>query len=283
MNKAIEHPNGYPKQIVLDSTNADWSAISEEERSIRTELQPREGSVEVPAELLVAGEDSGDYFGMVQNAGMDQKPTRAHLPNYGIFTTLSGHNQGSDDDSDRALGFHTGSFAIPYLLTAAIRTLSSLGKLPFHSATSDPCDGRTQGNHGGPHSMVWRNLASETFFSQMRSLPMVKALMVIGGCDKGLPALMMALAMASRQMRIPGIVVPTGVSIPVADAEDTGHVQSQIERQGHGSNAEQAGRQACISCGTSGGSCHFLRHSRNGANTRRRAWSGFAPYCACAV
>ena len=55
--------------------------------------------------------------------------------------------------------------------------------------------------------------------------------MGIATCDKGLPAMMLALAGCAD---LPGIIVPGGVTLPAAGAEDAGKVQSIGARFAHG-------------------------------------------------
>src|SRR5947207_563535 len=76
---------------------------------------------------------------------------------------------------------------------------------------SDPCDGRTQGTTGMFDSLAYRNDASIVMRRLIRSLPTAKGVIGIATCDKGLPATMLALA-GSR--RLPGVIVPGGVTLP---------------------------------------------------------------------
>ena len=59
---------------------------------------------------------------------------------------------------------------------------------------SDPCDGRTQGTTGMFDSLPYRNDAAIVLRRLIRSLPRRSGVMGIATCDKGLPAMMMALA-----------------------------------------------------------------------------------------
>lgn len=90
----------------------------------------------------------------------------------------------------------------------------------------------------------------------MRSLPTRAAVMGVATCDKGLPAVMQALAGESS---LPGIVVPGGVTLPSAGAEDAGQVQTLGARFAHGLiDLEYASAMGCRACGSSGGGCQFL-------------------------
>jgi putative YjhG/YagF family dehydratase len=75
-------------------------------------------------------------------------------------------------------------------------------------------------------------------------------------CDKGLPAMMMALA-ALRDL--PCVLVPGGVTLPPAEGEDAGTVQSIGARFAHGElTLERAADLGCRACGSPGGGCQFL-------------------------
>ncbi|HSE03478.1 MAG TPA: YjhG/YagF family D-xylonate dehydratase, partial [Methylomirabilota bacterium] len=78
----------------------------------------------------------------------------------------------------------------------------------------------------------------------------------VATCDKGLPAMMMALA-ALRDL--PCVLVPGGVTLPPADGEDAGTVQSIGARFAHGElSLERAADLGCRACGSPGGGCQFL-------------------------
>ena len=64
-----------------------------------------------------------------------------------------------------------------------------------------------------------------------RSLPTRKGVLGVATCDKGLPAMMLALA-ALRDL--PCVVLPGGVKLPPSDGEDAGAVQSIGARFAHG-------------------------------------------------
>ena len=114
---------------------------------------------------------------------------------------------------------------------AAAETLRDAGVVPFAAYCSDPCDGRTQGTTGMFDSLPYRNDAAITMRRLIRSLPRRSGVMGVATCDKGLPAMMLALA-GCRDL--PGIIVPGGVTLPAAGAEDAGKVQSIGARFAHG-------------------------------------------------
>ena len=93
-----------------------------------------------------------------------------------------------------ALGYHTGHWEIGLLVRAAAETLRDEGVVPFAAYCSDPCDGRTQGTTGMFDSLPYRNDAAMTMRRLIRSLPRRSGVAGIATCDKGLPAMMLALA-----------------------------------------------------------------------------------------
>lgn len=90
----------------------------------------------------------------------------------------------------------------------------------------------------------------------IRSLPTRDGVMGLATCDKGMPAIKMALAGATNQ---PGIIVPGGVMLPADDAEDAGKVQTIGARFSHNLiTLDYAAEMGCRACGSSGGGCQFL-------------------------
>jgi putative YjhG/YagF family dehydratase len=80
--------------------------------------------------------------------------------------------------------------------------------------------------------------------------------MGVATCDKGLPAMTMALA-ACRSL--PAVVVPGGVTLPASDGEDAGKAQTVGARFAHGRiTLEQAAEIGCRACASPGGGCQFL-------------------------
>ncbi|HUF92064.1 MAG TPA: YjhG/YagF family D-xylonate dehydratase, partial [Candidatus Limnocylindria bacterium] len=131
-----------------------------------------------------------------------------------------------------------------------------LGGLPFAAFCSDPCDGRTQGTIGMMDSLAYRNDAAIVFRRLIRSLPTRAGVLGVATCDKGLPAMMLALA-AMRDL--PSVLVPGGVTLPPSDGEDAGKVQSIGARFARGElSLEAAADLGCRACGSPGGGCQFL-------------------------
>ena len=199
-------------------------------------------------------EPSGNLFGLTQNAGMGWKASEIGRDPYLILSTSGGLR--AADGSPIALGYHTGHWEIDLLVKAAAETLRERGVLPFSATCSDPCDGRTQGTVGMFDSLPYRNDAAITLRRLIRSLPTRKGVMGVATCDKGLPAMMHALAGCSQ---LPGIIVPGGVTLPTRGAEDAGKIQSIGTRFTHGLiDFDYAVDMGCKACGSPGGGCQFL-------------------------
>ncbi|MCU0252796.1 MAG: dihydroxy-acid dehydratase, partial [Vicinamibacterales bacterium] len=212
-----------------------------------------EGRLPVTAEML-RSEPSGTLFGMTQNAGMGWDPAEVGRPQYLILSTQGGLRDA--DGRPVALGYHTGHWEIGLLVRAAAEELRAQGVLPFAACCSDPCDGRTQGTAGMFDSLPYRNDAAITLRRLIRSLPNRDGVMGVATCDKGLPAMLLALAGCSS---LPGIVVPGGVTLPSMDGEDAGKVQTIGARFAHGLiSEEEAAVMGCRACGSAGGGCQFL-------------------------
>src|SRR5205085_11818412 len=78
----------------------------------------------------------------------------------------------------------------------------------------------------------------------------------VATCDKGLPAMMMALA---SEHRLPTVLVPGGVMLATEGHEDTAKVQTIGARYTAGEiTLDQAAEEGCHSCASPGGGCQFL-------------------------
>jgi len=211
------------------------------------------GKLPLTPEMLLR-EPSGNLFGMTQDAGMGWSPAEVASAQYLIISTQGGLR--GEDGKPIALGYHTGHWEIGLLVREAAETLRAEGVLPFSATCSDPCDGRTQGTSGMFDSLPYRNDAAITMRRLIRSLPKRAGVMGIATCDKGLPAMMMALAGTKE---LPGILVPGGVTLPAIDGEDAGKIQSIGARYAHGLiTVDEAATMGCRACGTPGGGCQFL-------------------------
>jgi putative YjhG/YagF family dehydratase len=197
---------------------------------------------------------SGDIFGLTQDVGMGWSPARLGGKEFLILSTSGGLR--ADDGSPIALGYHTGHWEVGLLVRAAAEEIKRLGAIPFAGSCTDPCDGRTQGTAGMMDSLPFRNDAAIVLRRLIRSLPRRSGVLGIATCDKGLPAMMMALAGMSE---LPCVLVPGGVTLPADGAEDAGKVQSIGARYARGMiSLEYAAEQSCRACGSPGGGCQFL-------------------------
>jgi putative YjhG/YagF family dehydratase len=105
-------------------------------------------------------------------------------------------------------------------------------------------------------SLPYRNDAAIVFRRLIRSLPLRKGVLGIATCDKGLPAMMMALAGAPD---LPAVLVPGGVTLPPREGEDAGKIQSIGARYSHGElTLTEAAELGCRACASPGGGCQFL-------------------------
>ena len=220
---------------------------------LRTTAPGPEGSLPLTPSLL-EGSPSGDLFGLSQNAGMGWSAAEVTRKPYLILSTQGGVR--ADDGRPIALGYHTGHWEVGLLVAEAARELAALGALPHAGCCTDPCDGRTQGTPGMMDSLPYRNDAAIVLRRLMRSLPTRAGVLGVATCDKGLPAMMMALAGAKK---LPCVLVPGGVMLATADGEDTGRIQSIGARYAHGEiTLERAAELACRTCASPGGGCQFL-------------------------
>ena len=197
---------------------------------------------------------SGDLFGLTQNAGMGLKPADLLGPQYLVLSTQGGVR--APDGTPIALGYHTGHWEVGLLVQAAAREIKGLGGVPFAAFVSDPCDGRTQGTTGMFDSLPYRNDAAVVMRRLIRSLPQRNGVVGVATCDKGLPAMMLALAACHD---LPSIIVPGGVTLPPTEGEDAGKVQSISARYVQGEiSLHDAAVAGCAACATPGGGCQFL-------------------------
>ncbi|MEO8481842.1 MAG: YjhG/YagF family D-xylonate dehydratase [Acidobacteriota bacterium] len=230
-----------------------FSDESETIFDVRTRAQGPTGSLPLTAEML-RERPSGDLFGLSQNAGMGWTPSEVGRTPYLILSTQGGLR--APDGSPIALGYHTGHWEIGLLVEAAARELKRSGVVPFAAYCSDPCDGRTQGTSGMFDSLPYRNDAAIVFRRLIRSLPVRAGVLGIATCDKGLPAMMMALA-GTRDL--PTVLVPGGVTLPPEHGEDAGAIQTIGARFSHGLiSLQEAADLGCRACASPGGGCQFL-------------------------
>jgi putative YjhG/YagF family dehydratase len=197
---------------------------------------------------------SGDLFGWSQDAAMGWKPGELGRREFLILSTMGGVR--APDGSPIALGYHTGHWEVGLLVEEAAREIKRRGGVPFAGFCSDPCDGRTQGTTGMFDSLAYRNDAAIVLRRLIRSLPTRRGVIGVATCDKGHPAMMMALA---GMRDLPVVLVPGGVSLPPTQGEDAGKIQTIGARYAHGMiTLAEAADLGCRACATPGGGCQFL-------------------------
>ena len=235
----------------LDSLlDAPDASIFNEARTTDTGPQ---GSLPLDAQFLRTAA-SGTLFGWTQNAGMGWNPSMLGRKEFLILSTKGGIRR--EDGVPIALGLHTGHWEIGLLMEEAARVFSEQGAIPFAAYCSDPCDGRSNGTSGMLESLAYRNDAATVLRRLIRSLPTGRGVLGIATCDKGLPAMMMALAGSGK---LPAVLVPGGVTLLSKGAEDLGKVQTIGARFAHGEiTLDEAALQGCKACGSPGGGCQFF-------------------------
>ena len=220
---------------------------------IRSHAPGPRGALPLTAEML-RHRPSGDLFGLTQDAGMGWDPAKLGGDEFLILSTHGGLR--APDGTPVALGYHTGHWEVNLLVEAAARELKAAGAVPFAGYCTDPCDGRTQGTTGMFDSLPYRNDAAMVLGRLIRSLPTRRGVIGVATCDKGLPAMMMALA-AAREL--PCVLIPGGVTLLPDAGEDAGRVQSIGARFAQGEiSLEQAAEAGCRACASPGGGCQFL-------------------------
>src|SRR5262252_4581225 len=231
---------------ILDSADPDLY-------DVRSKAPSRQGSLPITPEMLLQ-RPSGDLFGWAQNAGMGWNPQKLGGKEILILSTHGGIR--AEDGTPIALGYHTGHWEVGLLMQAAAKELSGQGAVPFGAYCTDPCDGRTQGTPGMFDSLAYRNDAATVFRRLIRSLPTRSGVIGVATCDKGLPAMMLALA-GIRDL--PCVLVPGGVTLLAEEGEDAGKIQSAGARFARGQmTLEDAAAGLCRACATPGGGCQFL-------------------------
>jgi len=220
---------------------------------VRTRVPGPAGSLPFTPEML-RERPSGDLFGWSQNAGMGWDPSAIGGREFLMLSTHGGIR--AADGTPIALGYHTGHWEVGLLMEAAAAAFKSSGAVPFAASCTDPCDGRSQGTTAMFDSLPFRNDAATVFRRLIRSLPTRRGVLGVATCDKGLPAMMMALA-SSRNL--PCVLVPGGVTLLPEQGEDTARVQTIGARFTQGEiTLEHAADVGCHTCASPGGGCQFL-------------------------
>ncbi|HWC90535.1 MAG TPA: dihydroxy-acid dehydratase, partial [Pirellulales bacterium] len=241
---------------MADSARFQWDEIvgdTSPDFGVQTKAAGPVGSLPLSAEMLREW-PSGDLFGLSQNAGMGWPPAEMLGPQFVLLSTQGGIR--AADGTPVALGYHTGHWEVGLLVEAAARVIKQAGGVPFAAFCSDPCDGRTQGTTGMFDSLPYRNDAAIVLRRLVRSLPTRQGVLGVATCDKGLPAMLLALASFGD---LPCVLVPGGVTLPPAQGEDAGKIQSIGARFAHGEiTLEAAAELGCRACASPGGGCQFL-------------------------
>lgn len=232
------------------------SIFGEEQASlykIQTHAAGAEGSLPLTPDMLL-NSPSGDLFGLSQNVGMGWQPSNLLGKQILILGTQGGIRD--HDGAPIALGYHTGHWEIGLLMKAAAEEIRKQGGVPFAGFVSDPCDGRSQGTTGMFDSLPYRNDAAIVYRRLIRSLPTRRAVIGVATCDKGLPAMMVALA---AMHDLATVVVPGGVTLPPTNGEDAGKIQTIGARYANNEiTLQEAADLGCRACASPGGGCQFL-------------------------
>lgn len=210
------------------------------------------GALPLTDELLRKS-PSGNLFGMTVNAGMGWDPTKLANGDVMLISTQGGIKT---DKRTVAVGLHNGHFELSDLMTEAADAVAELGFVPHAAFVTDPCDGRSQGTIGMFDSLPYRNDAAIVMRRLIRSLPTRKATIGVAGCDKGLPAMMMALASMHNE---PTVLIPGGATLKSNDGEDLGTVQTIGVRYANDEiSLDYAASVGCKACASPGGGCQFF-------------------------
>jgi xylonate dehydratase len=240
----------------MNSAVTDFSSLVNSDAAlfdVQTTAAGPAGALPLTEELLREA-PSGDLFGWSQDAGMGWNPAHLGRREFLLLSTSGGVR--NPDGTPAALGYHTGHWEVGLLLKAAADELKALGCIPFAGFVTDPCDGRTQGTTGMMDSLPYRNDASMVLRRLIRSLPTRRGVIGVATCDKGLPAMLMALA---AMHDLPCVLVPGGVTLPPTEGEDAGKIQSIGARFAHGQiSLQEAADMGCRACASPGGGCQFL-------------------------
>ena len=228
---------------------------------------------------LLRNQPSGHAFGMSQDVGMGWTASAVAGPQYVLLSTLGGVR--ADNGEPIALGYHTGHWELVLALKAAAEEIKKAGGIPYAGHCTDPCDGRTQGTSGMFDSLAYRNDAASVLRRLARSIPKAQGVLGVATCDKGLPAMMMALA---GLRDIPAVLIPGGVMLPVSEGEDTAEIQSIGVRYANGEiTLEEAALRSCHSLRVGRRRLPFPGNGRHGAGRGRSPRAGVAPLRAGAL
>jgi len=142
------------------------------------------------------------FFGWTQDAAMGWSPDQLGKPEFLILSTQGGIR--APDGTPVALGYHTGHWEVGLLAQAAARKSSATAPSLLR-ALSAILRWPHPRHHRMMDSLAYRNDAATVLRRLIRSLPTRRGVLGIATCDKGLPAMLMALA---SQKSLPCVIVP---------------------------------------------------------------------------
>ncbi len=233
--------------------------------NVSTRARGPAGMLPLTAEMLRA-RPSGDLFGWSQNAGMGWDPSALGGREFLMLSTHGGI-RARRRHADRPGISHRTLGGRPADRSGRRGRSKRAGAMPFAAACTDPCDGRSQGTTAMFDSLPFRNDAATMFRRLIRSLPTRRGVLGVATCDKGLPAMMMALA-ASHDL--PCVLVPGGVTLLPEQGEDAGKVQTIGVRFVHGGiTLEEAADLGLPRVRVAGRRLSVSRHRRDLAGRRR--------------
>ena len=241
----------------MSAAAASFDCLVETDPASRRADQRRGPAGSLPlTEELLRHAPSGDLFGWTQNVGMGWNPPQLGRKEFLILSTHGGL-RARRRQPDRARLSHRPLGSRPAQVKAAAEELQALGCVPFAGSCTDPCDGRTQGTTGMMDSLPYRNDAAMVLRRLIRSLPTRRGVLGVATCDKGLPAMMMALAAMHD--------LPTRAGARRRDAaaeRRRGRRQGADDRRPLRARRDHACRKrpklGCRACASPGGGCQFL-------------------------
>ena len=134
--------------------------------------------------------------------------------------------------------------------------ISRSGGVPYAGHCSDPCDGRSQGSLGMYDRLAYRNDAASSSGGSPARFRQREACSA-ATCDKGLPAMMMALASLQRMPTV--LLRPAASTLAPSAGEDAGKMEPSGVRDVRGEiSLEAAAKMGCRACASPGGGCQFL-------------------------
>ena len=164
---------------------------------------------------------SGDLFGLSQNAGMGWDPSAMTGPQFLLLSTQGGVR--ADDGTPIALGYHTGHWEVGLLVQQAARDAQAgrrraVRRLLLRSVrrphaghdrhVRQPALSQRRGDRVSPADSLAAHAARRAGRGHLRQ--------GTAGHDAG----------AGRLRDLPCVLVPGGVTLPPAEGEDAGKVQS---------------------------------------------------------